>query len=205
MSCSIVRRLLLAALVVMTLTACTSNNGLNVQATPTKSPEEVNQALSGLVEQRDEFQEISAYYAQTSIDNVDNSDFYLYFIKDSDGSVNNLHFVVRYIGDAQINTKWIMVNADGQKFTITNNARYLMKSSISYTTVTEVYDTSVYLNDLKMIKAMANAEKAIVRCTGLGLYEEDIVLSKRQKQAMLNVLRAYKNAGGVNEIYGDEL
>lgn len=68
----------------------------------------------------------------------------------------------------------------------------------------EVYDSSVYLNDLKMIKAMANAEKAIVRCTGLGLYEEDIVLSKRHKQALLKVLRAYKNAGGVNEIYGNE-
>ena len=200
-----IRKLLLPALMFMTLAACSSNTAQNIQATPTKSPEEVKQALSGLVEQKDEVEEFSVYYAQTSIDNIDNSDFYVYFIKDSGGIVKNLHFVVKYVGTAQINTRWITVNADGQKFDITNNAKYLLNSSISYNTVTEVYDSSVYLNDLKMIKAMANAEKAIVRCTGLGLYEEDIVLSKRQKQALLNVLRAYKNAGGVNEIYGKEL
>ncbi|WP_155990487.1 hypothetical protein [Paenibacillus graminis] len=176
----------------------------NTPPKPTKSPEEVKKALSGLIEKRDEVEEFSAYYAQTTIDNIGKSDAYVYFIKNKEGIVSDLRFVVNYIGTAQINTRWIKINADGQIFEI-NHADNLIQKSFSYTTVQEVYDSDVYLDDLKMIKAMANAEKTIVRCIGGGLYQEDIVLSKRQKQAMQKVLSAYKNAGGENELYGDEL
>ncbi|CQR55244.1 putative secreted protein [Paenibacillus riograndensis SBR5] len=198
------RRLLLLFFAVIFLTACSSNVANNTPPKPTKSPEEVKKALSGLIEKRDEVEEFSAYYAQTTIDNIGKSDAYVYFIKNKEGIVSDLRFVVNYIGTAQINTKWIKINADGQIFEI-NHADNLIQKSFSYTTVQEVYDSDVYLDDLKMIKAMANAKKTIVRCIGGGLYQEDIVLSKRQKQAMQNVLSAYKNAGGVNELYGDEL
>lgn len=198
------RKTLYLMLLVISLSAC-SSNVQNTPPEPTKSPEEVNKALSGLIEERDEFGEFSVYYAQTTIDNIDKNDFYVYFIKNEEGIVSNLHYVVDYIGNREIDTKWIKIRADEEVFEVTNNAGILIKKSFSYSTVREVYEDTVYLKDLKMIKAMANAEKTIVRLTGLGLYQEDIVLSNRQKQAMLNVLRAYKNAGGENKFYGNEL
>ncbi|OBZ18893.1 hypothetical protein A8L34_04915 [Bacillus sp. FJAT-27264] len=197
------RKLILSLLVIISLSACSSNMAQNTSPVPTKSPEEVKKALSGLIEQKDEVQEISAYYAQTTIENTNKSDFYVYFIKNKD-VVSNLHFVIDYVGTQQINTNWIQIRADEQLFKFNNIGKY-MKKSFSRSTVREVYNHDVYLDDLKMLKAMANAEKTIVRLDGEGLYRNDIVLSKRQKQAIQNVLTAYKNAGGVNKLYGNEL
>ncbi|GGF67966.1 hypothetical protein GCM10010912_11210 [Paenibacillus albidus] len=187
----------------MFLSACSLNSEQNLQEEPTKSPQEINQALSGLVEQKDEVEEFSAYYAQTTHENKDKSDFYVYFIRDKEGIVSNLRFVIHYVGTVPINTNWIKINADGQIFEF-NNIDYSIQKSFYYNTAQEIYESDVFLADLRMIKAMANADKTIVRCIG-GVYQEDIVLSKGQKQAMLNVLKAYKNAGGINEFYGDEL
>lgn len=198
-----IRKFLILMLVVMSLTACSSNMGQNTPPEPTKSPEEVKKALSGLIEERDEVEEFSVYYAQTTVENKDNSDVYIYFIRDQENNISDLRFVINYIGQFQVNTNWITINADGQIFKI-NHAKYVVRKFSSFSYVREIYEDKVYLDSLRMVRAMANADKAIVRIEGLGHYE-DIVLNKRQKQAMLNVLRAYKNAGGEDERYNGEL
>ncbi|MFF2911341.1 hypothetical protein [Paenibacillus sp. NPDC057934] len=197
------RKLILSLLVIVSLSACSSNMAQNTPPVSTKSPEEVKKALSGLIEEKDEVQEISGYYAQTTIENEGKNDVYVYFIKDEEGIVSNLHFVVNYVGNREIDTKRIKIRADDQLFELRVSSS--IKKYFSYSTVREVYSSSVDLNDLKMLKAMANAEKTIVRNVGDGVYVNDIVLSKRQKQAIQNVLTAYKNAGGVNKFYGNEL
>ncbi|AKG33872.1 hypothetical protein [Paenibacillus durus] len=197
-----IKKLIFCVLVVMSLSACSSNEQSN-QPQPTKSPEEIAKAVSGLVEERDEVQDVSFYYAQTTEQNKGKSDFYVYFSNDN-GKVSNLEFVVQYIGAHQIDTNWIEIRADDQLFSI-NNINDYVRGSMSLYAVQEVYSSTVYPDDLKMIRAMANAEKTIIRLTGTGLYSTDIKLSKQQKQAMLNVIRAYKNAGGDRYFLGDEL
>lgn len=194
------KKFILLLLVVMTLSACAENNAGPPQ--PTKSPEEVEKALSGLIEERDEVYNTSFYYAQTTIENRGKSDFYIYFRKEN-GIVSDLQFEVNYVGRTQIDINWLTIRADDQLFDINNINDYITSRS-SYSTVWENYNDIVGRDELKMIKAMANAEKTIVRCTGTDLYSTDIVLSKRQKQAMLNVFRAYMNAGGDTSNFGDE-
>lgn len=195
------KKILLSLLVVISLSACSSNMAQNTPPAPTKSPEEVKNALSGLIEKKDDVKNVSFFVSQTTHANKDKSDVYVYFSRDSDGIITNLRFVIHYVDEIQLNISRITINADGEIFEIKNPST---QKITSFTFSQEIYDTSVLLSDLKMIKAIANADKAIVRC-GEGAASQDIVLSDRQKQAMLNVLRAYKNAGGENKFYGNEL
>ncbi|WP_144027090.1 hypothetical protein [Paenibacillus sp. FSL R7-0273] len=176
------------------LTACTPTNENNTEPQPTKSPEEVEKALSGLIEERDEVEGISFYYAQTTIENKNknNNDVFVYF-SNRNGDVRNLRFVINYTGTVPLNPKWLKIRADDELFE--SRVDLVIQSSSNLYYAQEFYDTSVFFDDYKMIMAMAKAEKAIVRLSGLS-YSGDIELSKRQKQAMLNVINAYLNAGG---------
>jgi hypothetical protein len=193
--------LLLSLLVVISLSACSSNITQNTPPAPTKSPEEVKKALFGLIEKKDEVENISFYVSQTTNANEDKSDVYVYFSRNSEGIISNLRFVIHYVGQIQLNISRFTINADGEMFEIKNPST---EKITSFTISQEIYDTSIFLSDLRMIKAIANADKAIVRC-GAGAASQDIVLSDKQKQAMLKVLKAYKNAGGENKFYGNEL
>ncbi|AIQ47201.1 hypothetical protein R70723_15890 [Paenibacillus sp. FSL R7-0273] len=188
------KKMLCIMVIIAGLTACTPTNENNTEPQPTKSPEEVEKALSGLIEERDEVEGISFYYAQTTIENKNknNNDVFVYF-SNRNGDVRNLRFVINYTGTVPLNPKWLKIRADDELFE--SRVDLVIQSSSNLYYAQEFYDTSVFFDDYKMIMAMAKAEKAIVRLSGLS-YSGDIELSKRQKQAMLNVINAYLNAGG---------
>jgi hypothetical protein len=170
---------------------------------PTKSPEEIKQALSGLRERKDEVREISFFYAQSASEYVDENDAYVYFSKSKDGVISNPRFKIQYAGDDWIFIDKYTINADGEIFEINPEYSEVVRDNNS-NGVWEYYETYIDKDTIDMVRKIANAEKVIIRSSGESRHY-DMTLSKQQKQAMQKVLKAYEDAGGLTIIFNIDL
>jgi hypothetical protein len=170
---------------------------------PTKSPEEIKQALSGLRERKDEVRDISFFYAQSTSEFVDENDVYVYFSKSKDGVISNPRLKIQYAGDDWVFIDKYTINADGEIFEITPEYSEVVRDNNS-NGVWEYYETYIDKDTIDMVRKIANAEKVIIRSSGESRHY-DMTLSKQQKQAMQKVLKAYEDAGGLTIIFDIDL
>lgn len=172
-------------------------------AEPTKSPDEVKQALSGLRESKDEVREISFFYAQSTSKHVNENDAYVYFSRNNEGVISNARFRIQYAGDDWIFIDKYTINADGEIFELTPEYSEVVRDNSSGG-VWEYYEPFIDKEILPIVQKIGNAEKVIIRAQGESRHY-DMTLTKQQKQAMLKVLKAYNEAGGLSIIFEIDL
>lgn len=172
-------------------------------AEPTKSPEEIKQALSVLRESKDEVREISFFYAQSTSEFVDENDAYVYFSRSKDGVISNPRLKIQYAGDNWLFIEKYTVNADGEIFEITPEYSEVVRDN-NVNGVWEYYETFIDKDTMAMVQKIANAEKVIIRSEGESRHY-DMKLSKQQKLAMQKVLKAYEDAGGLTIMFDIDL
>lgn len=68
----------------------------------------------------------------------------------------------------------------------------------------EYYETYIDKDTMTMVQKIANAQKVTIRVEG-GNQNYDMTLSGQQKQDMLTVLQAYKDAGGLTILFDIDL
>ncbi|MEK4328900.1 hypothetical protein MKX70_23975 [Paenibacillus sp. FSL R7-0312] len=172
-------------------------------AEPTKSPDEVKQALSGLRESKDEVRNISFFYAQSTSRHVNENDAYVYFSKSNDGVISNPRFRIQFAGDDWIFIDKYTINADGEIFELTPEYSEVIRDNSSGG-VWEYYEPFIDKEILPIVQKIGNAEKVIIRAQGESRHY-DMTLTKQQKQAMLKVLKAYNEAGGLSILFEIDL
>lgn len=150
----------------------------------------LEQATSKMRKEVDDVRGITWYYDKSTTQYNNANSFHIYIGKEKSGSPW-LRLRIQYFGD-----DWLFINnykflIDGYNYEITpeeverdNNAD-----------VWEWYDTDININNLKIIKAIIESDKAILRCEGKQYYK-DRTITSQEKKALQNVLDAYKALGG---------
>ncbi len=117
--------------------------------------------------------------------------FYIYFGKRK-GEPPWLRLRIRYFDNHWLSTQSYIVLADNHRY-VKPLARF--KQSRDTAGYSELYDNRVTGDDIDMIQAVVASKKAIVRLYGKEA-SVDVIITPLEKEAMKNVLAAFKKMGG---------
>lgn len=153
------------------------------------------QALKNMYAKKDNIKGVTWYRDRSSPRYVNYNGFFLYF--GVDDPINNipsepyLRFKVQYNAD-----DWLFI----QSYTVKADDKIFERSPPferdSDTDIWEWSDISPSRDDIEMIECVISSKRAVIRFEG-NQYHKDINITPGQKQALKNVLAAYKALGGV--------
>ncbi len=149
----------------------------------------------------DEVQDITWYYDKTSPKYVNNNGFYLYIGTQKD-MLPSLRLKLQYAGDDWLFIYEYILKADDKTFSIYATDTDKVKRDAVNGGVYEYLDIPIESYDqYHMIKTIISSQKTIVRYQGKQ-HIFDKTLTKQEKQALQNVLDAYKALGGdLSDLY----
>ena len=108
-----------------------------------------------------------------------------------------LRLRILYVADDWLFIEKYIIKVDGRVYEITENKYGEIETDNGGGGIWEWLDRSVGPREFKIIKAIADAKDAKIRFVGRQ-YNKDRVVTKREKQALKNVLDAYEALGGPN-------
>lgn len=123
------------------------------------------------------------------------STVYLYFGGTKERA-SNLRMRWQYTAEDWLFVQDITIKADSKTFDIIPTKKNRIERDNKNGVVWEWLDSTVINDDVVMFKAMANSKETIIRFNG-SKYYKDVVLSKKDKAAILEMLVSYKNLNGV--------
>ncbi|MFF2910020.1 hypothetical protein [Paenibacillus sp. NPDC057934] len=165
----------------------------------TKSPEEIDKILSKLRVEKDEVRESDFYFDPSSSKYSNSNDVYVYFSRTKDSGVTNPRFRIQYSGDRWLFIEKFVINADGEVFEIAPGYSEISRDNGSGD-VWEYYDVTIIKDIYDKVLKIANSNKAIIRFEGENR-QYDMTVTDKQKKAMLNMLKLYREAGGSTFIF----
>jgi len=150
-------------------------------------------ALARMSKKTDEVQGITWYQDRSSPNHVnDRSCILLYFGKE--GEVLCLRFAIYYVADDWLFIKEYLVKTDDQTFTLSPGV-FGVERDNGRGGIWEWYDVVAGKREVAIARAVANSKKTVLRYRGKQ-YSKDRTVSEREKQALKNVLEAFKALGG---------
>lgn len=135
------------------------------------------------------------YYDKTSPRHLNTrTDFGAYIGKQEYG-LPWLRLRVLYVADDWLFIEKYIIKVDGRVYEITEKKYGEIETDNGGGEIWEWLDRSVGSREFKIIKAIADAKEVKIRFVGRQ-YHKDRVVTKREKQALKNVLDAYEALGG---------
>lgn len=153
----------------------------------------LSEATARMVRQYDEVTEITWHYDKSSPSGYTSKGFYLYFGTKSQRDPW-LRLVISYYGSDWVFARKFMVKADSQTFEISPTYSEIKRDN-SGGHVWEWYDTLLNEKLYEIVRAVISSNKVIIRYQGDDK-SSDTTVTEVQKQALQNVLDAYKALGG---------
>ena len=158
------------------------------KAAKAKAAQELKNALADLRVKTDSVTNKKWYYARTTTQYLDSNSIHLYMGQEQ-GSEPYLRFRIQYAGDDWLFINKFTINADGQVFIIEPDYGDVERDNDS--DVWEWYDISPSDENVSMVKAIMNANKAVIRCEG-DQYYKDRTITSAEKKALKSVLTGYE-------------
>ena len=145
-----------------------------------------SQAISKMFKKHDEMKNITWYRDKSSPKYRNANGFYLYF------APNNLRLVIQYYAKNWLFIKSFSIKADDEVFNIIpKKYGQIERDNGNSGYIWEWIDKNVELSDYIMLEKIANSKTTKIRFNGNQYYSERII-SKKEKDALKNVLLAYK-------------
>jgi len=150
--------------------------------------EQARQAtLAKLRRKRDKLEHVTFYYDRSSPEYTNANGFFCYIGKNDSSGQPWLRLRVQYYADDWLFIEGFSVYADGRKI----DGRLARWERDHDTDIWEWMDEQMTPSDIQMIKAIVASKEATLRLSGRQ-YRKDVPITAKQKQAMRNVLDAYK-------------
>ena len=148
-------------------------------------------ALQKMTKDTDKIEGVVWYRDKSSPTYNNQNGFFLYIGKSITGGKPWLRFRVQYHAEDWLFIESFIVMADNQKFE-RNRLRFERDNDSK---IWEWYDSTVTEADLHMIRTIIASKNSVIRFNGRQ-YRKDKPITSSQKQALRNVLDAYKVLGG---------
>lgn len=150
--------------------------------------ERKDNALAKLDKHFDDVTGLTYYMPSVTPEYVNDRSYVLAYLGGKDDDMS-LFIRTDYVGDDWIFYDTLIINADGKTYT-----KKLNYSDITHDNgggqVWEFYNQQANTSDIDWLKAIANADKAVVRFTGK--YQYDLTISESDKKAIGNAVEAYE-------------
>lgn len=156
----------------------------------------VNAALAGLAKKVDKMRDVAWYQHKTSPKYRNQRGFYVYFGRDTDGTVNAPRFVMQYTPDDWLFIERAWAKVDGVQVALPQKSGLLgWERDHQDGDIFEWSDVSVDSSDLEVLRRIAAAKSVTVRFEGKQ-YRSDRTLTVQELKAMREVLAAWDAANG---------
>ncbi|MCX5846658.1 MAG: zinc ribbon domain-containing protein [Deltaproteobacteria bacterium] len=160
------------------------------QAVKKEQEKRKKQALAKMRIKHDEIEKVTWYTDKSTPSSNNTNNMHLYIGKSISGHTY-LRLKMQYASSNWLFIEKYIIKADNQIFEIMP----LKVERDHYTTIWEWSDEPVGDNIYKIVQAVINSKKTVIRNEGT-TYHKDRVISKAEKIAMKNVLDAYEALGG---------
>jgi hypothetical protein len=201
----VINRFFASFLTVVSLTVATgcnhnnNNSEVSSQNTPTSSVEvdpkphkpSDRSLLANLKKERDEMRDVS-FYTHKSKPNSLHSDLYLYIV--DDGSDFSLRLYLKYFSEDWLFVKRAWTKIDGQAIDLPTEREWNRDNTSGY--VWETSDRLLSESDISLLKSFATLNNPTIRFEG-DQYYEDFKPSRNRLDAILDVIKAYEAAQGI--------
>lgn len=193
---------LLMVILLTVVTGCSRNNNNNevstqntpapsVEVAPTPHKPSDRSLLANLKKERDEMRDVS-FYMHKSGPNLLHNDVYLYIV--DDGRDFSLRLYLKYYSEDWLFVKRAWTKIDGQPIDLPTEQEWNRDNASG-----DVWETSDRLlteSDASLIKRFASSNNPTIRFEG-NQYYKDFKPSRKRLDAMLDVIKAYEAAKGI--------
>lgn len=160
--------------------------------------ERLAQATSKMRKEYDEMKGITWYYDKTSPQYVNSRSALYAYIGQEEVGEPILRLVITYTSEDWLFIEKYLIKVDERTYTISEDSYGEIKTDNGYGGVWEWIDRAVSDTEYEILNAIANGKAVKIRYEGSEYYKDRDITSS-EKQALKNVLDAYKSLGGTND------
>lgn len=170
-----------------------------IDVAPGLTDEQLKASLSHLRKKVDDVEDITWYYHQNS-PKYTNSRTAISVYFGYSGNTYKPRLLINYVASDWLFIEKYTIKADGESFEISPTYRGIERDNGTLSDgevgIWEWYDSNISRREMEMVLSVIKSKKAVIRFQGKQYYK-DHTISQSEKNALKEILAAWKQMGGV--------